>query len=279
MRILIVGSQGMLGADLMSAFSGSDTLWGFDVSDVDITDFGQCQERLLPLRPDVIVNAAALTAVDYCESHEEEAFRVNCWGAGNLATVASTMQALLVHFSTDYVFDGFKQGPYIEEDPPGPRSVYGKSKLRGEELIREMGSEHLIVRTAWLFGRNGKNFIRTILAAARSGKVLRVVDDQRGSPTYTLDLADCTVRLIRAGCRGLYHVTNGGACTWHELAVRAVECASIPGVRILPVSTQEYPLPAPRPANSVLANARLARDGLPLLRPWQEAVQEYIRRM
>jgi dTDP-4-dehydrorhamnose reductase len=269
----------MLGTDLMSAFSGNDTLWGLDISEVDITDAGQCHERIPSLRPDAIINAAALTAVDYCESHADEAFRVNGQGAGNVAAVAASVKALLVHYSTDYVFDGLKQEPYQEEDPPAPRSIYGQSKLRGEELIRAACPDHLILRTAWLFGSTGKNFIGTILAAARSGQALRVVADQRGSPTYTRDLADCTVRMVQAGCRGLYHVTNSGACTWHELAVRAVEWASIPRTSILPVSSQEYPLPAPRPANSVLANTRLVRDGLPPLRPLQEAVQEYIREM
>ena len=269
----------MLGTDLMSAFAWCDALLGMDVSDVDISDPGQCRERIPPFRPDAIINAAALTAVDYCESHAEEASRVNGQGAGNLAAVAASIGALLVHYSTDYVFDGLKKDPYFEEDTPAPRSVYGQSKLRGEELIRAACPEHLILRTAWLFGRNGKNFIRTILGAARSGQTLRVVADQRGSPTYTRDLAECTVRMIRAGCRGLYHVTNSGACTWYELAVRSLLVASMPQASIQPVSTEDYPLPAPRPANSVLANARLLRDGLAPLRPWQEAVQEYIREM
>jgi len=276
MRIVIVGNRGMLGTDLMSAFDRSDALLGLDLPDIDITDPSQCRERIPPFRPDVIISAAALTAVDYCESHSEEAFRVNGQGAGNLAAVAQSISARLVHYSTDYVFDGLKPEPYLEEDSPAPRSVYGKSKLRGEELIRAASPEHLILRTAWLFGRNGKNFIRTILAAARSGKELRVVADQRGSPTYTRDLAECTARMIRAGCRGLYHVTNSGACTWHELAVRALDLASIRPAGIVPVSTEDYPLPAPRPANSVLANTRLVRDGLPPLRPWPEAVRDYI---
>jgi dTDP-4-dehydrorhamnose reductase len=279
MRIVIVGNRGMLGTDLMSAFDGSDTLRGLDLPGVDITDARQCADLIPPFRPDVIINAAALTSVDYCESHADEAFRINGQGAGNLAALAASIGALLVHYSTDYVFDGRKREPYLEEDSPAPRSVYGQSKLRGEELIRATCPEHLILRTAWLFGRNGRNFIRTILAAARSGKELRVVDDQRGSPTYTRDLADCTVRMIQTGRRGLYHVTNSGACTWHELAVRALDWASIRQTSILPVSTADYPLPAPRPANSVLANARLLREGLPPMRPWPEAVQEYIGEM
>lgn len=277
MRIVVVGSRGMLGTELMRVLSGSGTLHGLDIGQIDITDAAQCRERLRELGPELIVNAAALTAVDYCESHADEAFRVNGAGAGNLAAVAAALNAVLVHYSTDYVFDGLKPEPYRENDPTGPRSVYGQSKLRGEELVRAVCPEHIIVRTAWLFGKNGKNFIRTILNAARTGRKLRVVNDQRGSPTYARDLAVCTEGMVRAGCRGTYHITNSGACTWYELAVSAARWALIPAAAIEPVSTLEYPLPAPRPANSVLDNARLASAGLPPLRPWQEAVQAYIR--
>jgi len=276
MRILVTGNRGMLGTELMRVFGGSAALWGVDVDELDITDESRCRERIGALAPDAVVNAAALTAVDYCESHENEAFLVNGMGAGNVAAAAAAAGALLVHYSTDYIFDGLKPEPYTEEDPPSPRSVYGRSKLRGEELIREMCPNHLILRTAWLFGRHGKNFIRTILSAARTGRPLRVVDDQRGSPTYARDLAARTAKMIEAGCRGTYHVTNSGACTWYELALRSVEWAAIPGVDITPVTTEEFPLPAPRPANSVLASVRLAEAGLPPMRPWQEAVQEYV---
>ncbi len=144
-------------------------------------------------------------------------------------------------------------------------------------LIRETCPNHLILRTAWLFGHHGKNFIDTILTAAKAGRTLRVVDDQRGSPTYARDLAARTSVMVEAGCRGTFHVTNSGACTWYELAVRAIEWAAVRGVSITPVATEEFPLPAPRPANSVMASARLAKAGLSPMRPWQEAVQEYLR--
>ena len=277
MRIVVTGSRGMLGTELMRVFGGSAALWGLDVDEMDITDAARCRDRIRSLAPDVVVNAAAITAVDYCESHADEAFLVNGVGAGNLASAAAACGALLVHYSTDYVFDGLKAGPYAEDDPPAPRSVYGRSKLQGEELIRESGSHHLIVRTSWLFGRNGANFIRTILTAAREGRQLHVVDDQRGSPTYARDLASWTFLMIKAGCQGTFHVTNGGACTWFELASRVVEWSALPGVTVTPVTTEEFPRPAPRPANSVLANSRLAEAGLPPMRPWQEAVQEYLR--
>ncbi len=279
MKYLVTGSRGMLGSDLMDALGNGAGLRGYDIEDLDITDSEQCRMCVGEFRPNVILNAAALTQVDHCETHEEEAFRVNARGAGNLAELASKVGALLVHFSTDYVFDGQKEGPYVEDDPTGPINVYGRSKLEGEDLIRLRCDAHLIIRTSWLFGRNGANFIRTILDAAQGGRHLRVVDDQRGSPTYTRDLAMQTVRLLEAGCRGTYHVTNCGACTWYELARFSLQCAGIPGIEITPVTTSAFPRPATRPANSVLANARLSREGLPLMRHWTEAVAEYVSRL
>jgi len=275
MRILIIGNRGMLGTDLMLEMGQVHELRGLDLPEIDITNTAQCREKMSDFRPEVVINAAALTAVDYCESHEDEALLVNGEGPGILAAVADGQGARLVHYSTDYVFDGLKVGPYREEDEARPSSAYGRSKLRGEELVRANCPDHLILRTAWLFGCNGKNFIRTILKAARGGQPLRVVDDQRGSPTYTRDLARCTLRMVEEGCRGTYHVTNSGACTWFELALYAIKCAGI-AAAVTPVTSAEYSLPAPRPANSVLANVSLERSGLPALRPWQDAVREYI---
>jgi len=277
MRIVIVGARGMLGTDLMRAFGGRGELTGLDIEELDITDEARCRACIGALSPDVVINAAAMTRVDDCESHAEEAFRVNGVGAGNVAAAASESGARLVHYSTDYVFDGRKQGPYVEEDPPSPLGVYGRTKLQGEELVRARCGEHIIIRTAWLFGCDGPNFIRTILAAARNGRHLRVVNDQLGSPTYTVDLAENSVRLVEAGVRGTYHVTNGGTCTWYELARFALDCVGMGLARVDPVTTAEYPRPAPRPANSVLANARLLSEGFPALRHWTEAVREYLR--
>jgi dTDP-4-dehydrorhamnose reductase len=277
MRIVIVGARGMLGTDLVCAFSGRSEVTGLDIEELDITDEARCREQMAEINPDVIINAAAMTRVDDCESSAEEAFRVNALGAGNLAAAATDSGVRLVHYSTDYVFDGRKAGPYIEEDPPSPLGVYGRTKLQGEDLVRARCHEHLLIRTAWLFGRHGPNFIRTILTAARDGRQLRVVNDQRGSPTYTVDLADHTVRLVESGGRGTYHVTNSGSCTWYDLSRFALDCADMGVVSVEPVTTAEYPRPAPRPANSVLANTRLLREGFPALRHWTEAVRDYIR--
>jgi dTDP-4-dehydrorhamnose reductase len=276
MKVLITGSLGMLGTDLMAVFKPVHDTAGLDLPDFDITFPEQCLATVTALRPDVIINAAAFTRVDDCETHEKEAFQVNGYGAGNLARAAASIGALFVHYSTDYIFDGLKNEAYREGDAPNPQSAYGKSKLLGETLIRRECENHLIIRTSWLFGPNGPNFIRTIISAAKKGAPLRVVHDQRGSPTYTKDLAQWTLQMIDAGCRSTYHVTNSGSCTWFELASRAVEWAGIEGISIAPVTTAEFPRPAKRPANSILANARLNQDGLPIMRSWQIAAREYI---
>jgi len=276
MRVLIVGSRGMLGTDLMREFAAQGETAGLDLPELDITAPGRCRAAVEDMRPDVVINAAALTEVDYCESHAEEAFLVNARGVANLAEAVGAAGGLLVHYSTDYVFDGHKKEPYIEEDEPNPLSVYGKSKLEGEKLARSLCANHLILRTSWLFGANGRNFIRTIVAAARNGLPLRVVNDQRGSPTYSRDLAACTRRLVERGCRGIYHATNSGSCTWYELAVRAVAWAGLEHTSVTPVTTAEFPRPAPRPANSTLANARLEREGMEPMRAWDAAAAEYV---
>ncbi len=277
MKVLIVGCLGMLGTDLMDTFSPLHGVIGLDRPEMDISHLDECLAAVKELQPDVIINAAAFARVDDCETHEKEAFGVNGHGAGNLSKAAASTGSLFVHFSTDYVFDGAKREAYLEEDAPNPQSVYGKSKLWGENLVRGNCQNHLILRTSWLFGPNGANFIRTIIETAEKGTPLRVVNDQRGSPTYSKDLAAQTLKMISAGCRFTYHVTNSGFCTWYDLAARVVEWAGIEGVSITPVSTSEFPRPAPRPANSTLANARLKQEGLPLLRPWQAAAREYVK--
>lgn len=276
MKVLIVGCLGMLGSDLMAAFSPVHDAIGLDQPEMDITLLEQCLAKVQELRPDLIINAAAFTRVDDCETHDKEAFLVNGYGAGNLSRAAATAGSLLVHYSTDYIFDGLKREAYLEGDAPNPQSIYGKSKLLGENLIRQNCPNHLILRTSWLFGQNGSSFIRTIVGLARKGAPLRVVNDQHGSPTYSRDLAAHTLKMIAAGCRSTYHVTNSGSCTWFELASRTLEWAGIEGIAITPVATSEFPRLAPRPANSTLANARLEQDSLPLMRPWQTAAREYI---
>ncbi len=275
MKVMVIGARGMLGTDLIQVFAGMAP-FGLDLPEFNMTDRKQCLDRALGFAPEVIIDAAALTNVDYCETHEEEALLVNGQGTGNLAEAANKAGALLVYYSTDYVFDGRKNGGYLEDDPTNPVSIYGKSKLSGEEFVRSLCPKHLILRTSWLFGCHGKNFIRTIVGLARQGQQLRVVNDQQGSPTYSLDLAERTLTMLEAGCHGTYHVTNRGSCTWYELARRSLEWASVPGASIEPVSTVEFPRPAPRPACSVLVNARMESEGFEPMRSWEEAARAYV---
>lgn len=277
MKILIAGSHGMLGTDLMEKMRPRHQVQGLRREELDIRDADQCMRRVEGFRPDIIINAAAMTNVDGCELNAEEAFLVNSQGTENLAAAAASFNSLLVYYSTDYVFDGKKEEPYRESDTPNPQSVYGRSKFQGEEKARAMAKDHLILRTSWLFGCNGKNFIRTIVSAARKGEPLRVVNDQKGSPSFTRDLAAHTRTMLERGCRGTYHVTNSGSCSWYELAQKAVQWAGVTDASIIPVTTPEFPRPARRPANSVLANERLDQEGFPPVRPWQEAAQDYIR--
>lgn len=277
MKILLAGSRGMLGTDLMGELDSTHQVLGLGRAELDITNAAQCMARVAEFRPDVVINAAGMTDVDGCETHEQEALRVNGQGSGNLAAAASAAGSVIVYYSTDYVFDGTKPEPYQEEDTPNPGSVYGRSKLLGEELVRSLCPNHLILRTSWVFGRNGKNFIRTILTEAHRGQPLLVVNDQRGSPSYTQDLAKHSRQMLQAGCRGTYHLTNSGSCTWYELASQVIKWAGLADYMVLAVTTAEYPRPARRPANSVLANARLEREEFPLMRTWQEAAQEYVR--
>jgi len=276
MKVLIIGSLGMLGSDLILAYGQKHHVVGMDVAELDITDATRCHGRLREIGPDLVINAAALADVDYCETHEEDAFRVNGQGAGNLAAAAASAGVPLVHYSTDYVFDGRKREAYREEDGPNPESAYGRSKLRGEELVRSQGEDHLILRISWLFGSKGQNFVRTIINAAKEKGTLRVVHDQRGSPCFSRDIASQTLLLTDLGCRGLYHMSNSGSCTWYELTLEALGCSGLGGVPVEAVTTAQFPRPAPRPLNSVLANARLERERVPLLRKWQGAVREYV---
>ena len=271
----------MLGSELMEVFLSNPNVYklsGLDLPEIDITLPESCRGAIDDLRPDIVINAAAFVRVDDCETQQDLAMSVNGEGAGNLAAAAAAVGALFIHYSTDYVFDGRKTEGYYEDDAPGPVSVYGKSKLLGEELVRRNSPEHMIIRVSWLFGAGGVNFIRTIVSAAGKGNSLRVVNDQRGSPTYAKDVARQTLKMIEAGCRGTYHVTNGGNCSWYDLAVQAVAWAKISGIPITPVASSEYPRPAPRPASSILVDTRLAGEGLPVMRSWQEAAHEYVEK-
>lgn len=268
----------MLGADVQAAArAAGHQLVALTHAELDITDADAVRARITQAHPDVIVNCAAYTNVDGAEGDGRElAYAVNATGAGNLARAAATARAQLLHISSDYVFDGTKRsGPYLESDPPNPRSVYGASKLAGERAVaREAPHLHTIVRSSWLFGNHGACFPDTIIRLAGSREQLTVVDDQRGCPTFTVDLAGALLKLAARPPLGIVHLAAAGCCSWFELA-RATLALIGSATALAPCATVEFPRPAPRPAYSVLRSERAA--ALPALRHWQDALGEYVR--
>jgi len=276
MRILVMGHRGMLGSDLVEVLGGDHEVGGVDVGEFDITSAADCERVVGEFRPDAVVNAAAYTDVDGCETHREACFAVNAEGVRNMAAACKAAGAKAVHYSTDYVFDGTKGEPYVEDDPCRPINAYGASKRQGEEALIETLERHVLIRTAWLYGRQGKNFVKAILAKAKDGETLRVVDDQVGSPTFTLDLAQATRLLLELDCLGTYHVTNRGVCSWYEFACRILEVAQVAGVAVVPIKSRELDRKAARPAYSVLSNRKFMEATKKTMRPWQVALKDYL---
>jgi len=283
MRWLITGAAGQLGSDLRTALSSAGVpdsdvrAWGS--SELDVTDRRAIAARLDEFGPDVVVNAAAYTAVDAAESDADRAFAVNATAPALLAAAASERGCRLVHVSTDYVFGDASGGadrPFEVDDPTEPTSVYGRTKLAGEQAVLELAPEHgFVVRTAWVYGATGQNFVKTMAALQRSREHLDVVDDQRGSPTWSADLAAGLIALAQAPAQpGVYHCANGGETTWFGFA-RAIfaELGADPE-RVRPTTTDKFPRPAPRPAYSVLSDASWRAAGLTPLRHWRDALAE-----
>lgn len=274
MKILITGANGQLGREIARQFQNRHQLHLYTRQELDITDYAAVLAAVSDVRPDAVINAAAYTNVERAEDEWEIAFKVNALGAQNLALACRKYGAKLVHISTDYVFDGAKTAPYREYDTPNPLSVYGQSKLLGEQLVREAGAPYFILRTSWLYG-DGPNFVRTMLRLAEEKDMLRVVADQQGTPTYTKDLVRVIEKLLPTDFYGLYHASNNGCCTWYEFA-RQIFAFAGKNVTIQPITTAEYPVKAARPRYSVLDNTMLKLRGLDVMRPWQETLQEYI---
>jgi dTDP-4-dehydrorhamnose reductase len=293
-KVLVTGAGGQLGRDLVQALSGTLPAGGraaallgpgpgpgvLDVvgathADLAVEDRTAVAQAVDALRPDLVVHAAAWTQVDACEADPDRAWAVNALGTRHVAEAAERAGAHLVYVSTDYVFDGTAPHPYTEWDDPGPRSVYGRSKLGGE---RECPPGATVVRTSWVSGASGANMVKTVLRLAGQEGELRFVDDQRGSPTFTADLAAALVTLGRDRRPGLFHVTNQGATTWFGFARAVLEAAGDEPARVVPVATADLqpPRPAPRPANSVLDNAALRLSGLPLLPAWEDALARLV---
>ncbi len=274
MNVLVTGAGGQLGRELVEQL-GTGAV-GLDHAALDITDGPAVRAAVRQHRPDAVVHAAAWTAVDACESDPDRAHLVNETGTAHVAEATAAIGAHLTYLSTDYIFDGTKATPYVESDPANPQSVYGRSKYAGELAA---GPEALIVRTSWVCGRYGPNMVATILRlAARPGE-LTFVDDQRGHPTFARDLARKVLELVRGGHRGPFHVTNQGpAVSWYEFARSVLEHSGHDPERVRPVATADLlpPRPAPRPANSVLENAELARRGVPRLQPATKGLQRLL---
>ena len=273
MKVLVTGAAGMLGQEVVRAGEavGREVI-GLGRGELDVTDVEAVRQRVDSERPGAVVNCAAYTNVDGAEEERELAFGLNGRAPGVLAAAAAEVGASILHLSSDYVFDGRKGEPYVESDATAPLSAYGESKLVGEAPAIEANPRHFVVRSAWLFGLGGRNFVDTMLRLGRERGEVRVVDDQVGSPTFCADLAEALVALLATDDHGIHHVAGSGACSWAELAAETFARAGV-DCRVVPVATSETDRPAPRPAFSALASERSAT---PRLRPWQEGLQAYL---
>jgi len=291
MKILVTGASGMLGSELCRELAGRYETIALDVRETkalgalpvkfiksDITEHEQTIEEIVKVSPELIIHTAAYTDVDGCELNPEKAYRVNGDGTGTVAQAGRRCGASLIYISTDYVFDGQKQESYNESDSPNPLNVYGKSKLAGEEAVKDSLVKYFIVRTSWLFGKNGKNFVNSIIEKAGRQKRFYVVDDQVGSPTYARDLARGIEKLMSTTntAYGIYHLTNSGSCSWYEFALKIIEYALIKDVQLEPVTSQDVERPAVRPKMSILDGSRYRDLTQQPLRLWQEALREYL---
>jgi dTDP-4-dehydrorhamnose reductase len=273
MKLLVTGAAGMLGRDVMLAAgnAGHDVV-GFGRAELDVTDPAALAKKLDLERPDLVINCAAWTDVDGAEAEEGTAFAVNGTGAGNVAAAAAEVGASVVYVSSDYVFDGAKGAPYVESDQPAPLSAYGRTKLAGEEATVAANKRHFVVRSAWLFGIGGPNFVETMLRLAGSGNEVLVVRDQVGSPTYTWHLAYGIVRLIEGIEFGIHHMAAAGQCSWYEFAREIFEQAKVE-CKVLSITTEEFGRPAPRPPFSALTSQREHAIRLP---SWQDGLAGYL---
>jgi dTDP-4-dehydrorhamnose reductase len=280
MKIVITGATGMLGSDLMRVVGSTYDVVGLSSKDANITDLDKIVGLIESLKPDLVIHSAANTDVDGCELNPDATFLVNSIGTRNVALACQRINAALMYISTDYVFDGQKPEPYVEWDQPNPVNTYGRSKLAGEKYVSELLSRFYIIRSSWLYGKLGRNFVYTILKATREGKKrLTIVDDQVGSPTYTYDLATKISEIIEKERYGIYHITNSNYCSWFEFTKQILRLAfNAAGheISLVPIKSHEYATPTRRPNNSVLRNYVLELERIPLLRPWDAALGEFL---
>ncbi|NOU96536.1 dTDP-4-dehydrorhamnose reductase [Paenibacillus sp. LMG 31456] len=276
MNILITGAGGQLGRDLIRVLGRKHKLTAKTRNELDVTSEHSVREAVLECRPDAIVHAAAYTQVDLAESRMEQAYMVNSFGSRNIALIASEIGAKLVYVSTDYVFDGTKGSPYNELDRTNPISVYGHSKLHGEKFVQLICDKYFIVRTSWLYGKYGSNFVTKVLAKAEQNSELSMVADQFGSPTYTYDLARFIGQALESERYGIYHASNRGVCSRYEFAEEILRIAGHSAIKLNPVTGDSFPLPAARPARSDFDDKAIRYNGFSRLRTWQDALQSFI---
>lgn len=277
MRVLIFGAKGQLGKDLIKCFQPEYQVIGYDLPELDITNATEVYRLLEGEAPDLVINSAAYTNVDRAEEEIDKAFLVNEVGARFVADLAKQWNVPVVYYSTDYVFDGTQRKPYTEDDIPNPLSVYGRSKLAGEQATKEVNPKHFILRTAWLYGPGGNNFIEKMVNRARTAEKLEISDDEIGSPTYTWDLAQMTLDIAKTHQYGLYHATNSGECSRYQWMKECFELLDI-STPVLPCSRSKFVLLAQRPAYSAMDNRKITSVLGRKIPSWREAVKEYIKR-
>jgi dTDP-4-dehydrorhamnose reductase len=279
-RILVIGAKGMLGRDLMGVLFSSfprDEVIGWDLEEIDIQKEDDTVFKIGSLQPEIVIHIAAYTDVDRCEVEAEKAFAVNAEGTRHVALAASRCRAKVVYLSTDYVFDGGKKEPYLETDSPHPLNVYGHSKLKGERYIQEWVEDFLIIRTQWLYGKYGRNFVTSVLQQAREKGFLSIVNDQTGSPTSTVDLSKIISLFIQSDAQGIFHVANSDLCTWYTFGQTILKLSGMDRVKVTPISSKDLGRRAIRPSYSVLNCQKLKRETGWTLRPWTEALKDYLR--
>lgn len=276
MRVLVTGAKGQLGQDVLRLLEEYTwEVFGFGRDELDITNEQQVNDKILSIQPDIIIHTAAYTQVDQAETDVEAAFKVNGDGTKYLAQAAEKVGAKFCYVSTDYVFDGAKTEPYNIDDQTNPQTVYGKSKLAGEQYTREYCSKHFIVRTSWVFGLYGNNFVKTMLHLAQEREELGIVHDQVGSPTYTVDLANFIIELVQSEKYGIYHGSNSGECSWYEFAQEIFKQSGV-DIKLNPLTTEQFPRLAKRPKYSVLDKSAIKVNGFNLLPHWKIATKEFV---
>ncbi|PYY29633.1 dTDP-4-dehydrorhamnose reductase [Paenibacillus illinoisensis] len=283
MKVLVTGANGQLGRDVVILLEKEGhSVLACTREQLDITDQLECSNVLSTYHPEVIIHCAAYTAVDAAETDVDGAYQVNAVGTRNITVAAEQIGAKLIYISTDYVFDGISDEPYHEYDNTSPQSIYGKSKRAGEVLVQSLSSRWFIVRTSWVYGIHGNNFVKTMLKLGQEKPKLQVVHDQKGSPTYTVDLAHFLLKLMSTEKYGVYHASNSGACTWYEFTQAIFEEAKLfprfhIQAEVYPCATDQFPRPAPRPQNSVMEHLSIRTNGLNDLRPWREGLRDFLR--